>query len=135
MASDAEEGGGLPKPPGRGRHLPRGSVLYSTIWSRFQKLRLLTFCFTQENTTVRSTITYYFQRIIDFSQEDRRQQVDLSKSEGSLFKTPKAVGARGLLPLPDFSFTERPLHTYPLLSAFPNTCFLTPGSSTKLVTK
>lgn len=37
-----------PSHPGRGRHLPRGSVLYSTIWSRFQKLRLLTFCFTQK---------------------------------------------------------------------------------------
>ena len=80
-----------------------------------------------QNTTAICTITNYFRSVTDFSQEGGRQQVDYPSQrqafifmETCLFKTQNLPGACGLLPFPKFSFAERPIHTYPLLSVFPN---------------
>lgn len=113
--------------PGGQRQLPRGSVHYSTIWIRLQKLRLLTSCLTQKVPLLYLLLEIISKTLLTFPRKvegskwiypTQREAVVLM--EICHFKTPKAVRGHGLLPLPKFSFLERPVHTYPLLSAFPN---------------
>lgn len=99
-----EEGGGVSRPhkapvPGRGRELPRRPVLYSTIWSRFQKLRLLTFCFTQKISLLDLLLDIISKALLTFPRKvEGSKGIYPSQWEAAvfmeigLFKTPKAIG-------------------------------------------
>lgn len=87
----------IPVPEGR-QHLPRGSVHYSTIWNRFQKLRLLTSGSIQREPPLHLLLESMSKGLLTFPRKvegskwihpSQREVVVLM--EICLFKTPKAV--------------------------------------------